>query len=149
VASFQTTPKVKQRGHSHFPARIQASKTDQKIPCQPKQIINKSVRRCEKSIAFDSRLAVIQTRTVNKLPFHFNSIFGLGCWNLPRLPVLTDSLKKNFMPAKAKPNNTAANLGFEAKLWLAADKLRNNMDAAEYKHVVLGLIFLKYISDAF
>ena len=40
-------------------------------------------------------------------------------------------------------------LGFEAKLWLAADKLRNNMDAAEYKHVVLGLIFLKYISDAF
>lgn len=53
------------------------------------------------------------------------------------------------MPAKAKPNNTTANLGFEAKLWLAADKLRNNMDAAEYKHVVLGLIFLKYISDAF
>lgn len=34
-------------------------------------------------------------------------------------------------------------------LWLAADKLRSNMDAAEYKHVVLGLIFLKYISDAF
>ena len=45
--------------------------------------------------------------------------------------------------------NGGANLGFEAKLWLAADKLRNNMDAAEYKHVVLGLIFLKYISDAF
>ena len=44
---------------------------------------------------------------------------------------------------------TAANLGFEAKLWLTADKLRNNMDAAEYKHVVLGLIFLKYISDTF
>jgi len=42
-----------------------------------------------------------------------------------------------------------ANLGFEAKLWLTADKLRNNMDAAEYKHVVLGLIFLKYISDRF
>ncbi len=40
-------------------------------------------------------------------------------------------------------------LGFEATLWQAADKLRNNMDAAEYKHVVLGLIFLKYISDAF
>jgi len=36
---------------------------------------------------------------------------------------------------------TAANLGFEAKLWAAADALRNNMDAAEYKHVVLGLIF--------
>ncbi len=48
----------------------------------------------------------------------------------------------------AKTNN-GANLGFEQKLWAAADKLRNNMDAAEYKHVVLGLIFLKYISDAF
>src|SRR5471030_304199 len=46
-------------------------------------------------------------------------------------------------------SNGGANLGFEAKLWLAADKLRNNMDVAEYKHVVLGLIFLKYISDAF
>ena len=53
------------------------------------------------------------------------------------------------------PNNTAdstnggANLGFERELWKAADALRNNMDAAEYKHVVLGLIFIKYISDAF
>jgi type I restriction enzyme M protein len=37
----------------------------------------------------------------------------------------------------------------EATLWAAADKLRGNLDAAEYKHVVLGLIFLKYISDAF
>ncbi|MBL8541996.1 MAG: SAM-dependent DNA methyltransferase [Betaproteobacteria bacterium] len=46
-------------------------------------------------------------------------------------------------------NNSAATVGFEAKLWAAADALRNNMDAAEYKHVVLGLIFLKYISDAF
>ncbi len=46
-------------------------------------------------------------------------------------------------------NGTAPNLGFEAKLWQAADKLRNNLDAAEYKHVVFGLIFLKYISDAF
>ncbi len=48
-----------------------------------------------------------------------------------------------------KKNGTGANLGFEATLWQAADALRNNMDAAEYKHVVLGLIFLKYISDAF
>lgn len=39
--------------------------------------------------------------------------------------------------------------GLEKKLWRTADKLRKNMDAAEYKHVVLGLIFLKYISDAF
>ena len=46
----------------------------------------------------------------------------------------------------AKNNN---NTNLEQKLWAAADKLRNNMDAAEYKHVVLGLIFLKYISDAF
>lgn len=46
-------------------------------------------------------------------------------------------------------NKGDAKLGFEGKLWKAADKLRNNMDAAEYKHVVLGLIFLKYISDAF
>ena len=45
--------------------------------------------------------------------------------------------------------NSSATIGFEAKLWLTADKLRNNMDAAEYKHVVLGLIFLKYISDTF
>ena len=45
--------------------------------------------------------------------------------------------------------DSSATLGFEAKLWLTADKLRNNMDAAEYKHVVLGLIFLKYISDTF
>ena len=50
---------------------------------------------------------------------------------------------------KAAKAETGANLGFEAKLWAAADALRNNMDAAEYKHVVLGLIFLKYISDAF
>jgi type I restriction enzyme M protein len=50
---------------------------------------------------------------------------------------------------KAGDGGSSANLGFEAKLWLAADKLRNNMDAAEYKHVVLGLIFLKYISDSF
>ena len=48
-----------------------------------------------------------------------------------------------------KTKDSTAHLGFEAKLWMAADKLRNNMDAAEYKHVVLGLIFLKYISDSF
>jgi type I restriction enzyme M protein len=47
------------------------------------------------------------------------------------------------------PSSKGANLGFEKKLWEAADKLRSNMDAAEYKHVVLGLVFLKYISDAF
>ena len=51
---------------------------------------------------------------------------------------------------KSKDSNAStATIGFEAKLWLTADKLRNNMDAVEYKHVVLGLIFLKYISDTF
>jgi type I restriction enzyme M protein len=51
---------------------------------------------------------------------------------------------------RAAPAATnGATLGFETMLWAAADKLRGNMDAAEYKHVVLGLIFLKYISDAF
>lgn len=49
----------------------------------------------------------------------------------------------------ASQTGNGANLGFEDKLWAAAEKLRGNMDAAEYKHVVLGLIFLKYISDAF
>jgi type I restriction enzyme M protein len=53
------------------------------------------------------------------------------------------------MESMAKENNHGANLGFENDLWRAADALRSNMDAAEYKHVVLGLIFLKYISDAF
>lgn len=50
---------------------------------------------------------------------------------------------------KTQSSASTANIGFEAKLWITADKLRNNMDAAEYKHVVLGLIFLKYISDSF
>src|SRR5256885_1985811 len=45
--------------------------------------------------------------------------------------------------------SSAATVGYEAQLWQMADALRGSMDAAEYKHVVLGLIFLKYISDAF
>jgi type I restriction enzyme M protein len=51
--------------------------------------------------------------------------------------------------AKAKSTKTVAEEPLEKQLWKAADKLRKNIDAAEYKHVVLGLIFLKYISDAF
>ena len=47
------------------------------------------------------------------------------------------------------PPNGGATTGYEAELWAMADALRGSMDAAEYKHVVLGLIFLKYISDAF
>jgi len=55
--------------------------------------------------------------------------------------------KAGRKPVKAK--GTGANVGYEAQLWQMADALRGSMDAAEYKHVVLGLIFLKYISDAF
>jgi type I restriction enzyme M protein len=53
------------------------------------------------------------------------------------------------MPRPKKNGNSAATVGYEAQLWQMADTLRGSMDAAEYKHVVLGLIFLKYISDAF
>jgi len=49
----------------------------------------------------------------------------------------------------AKAGSTGTNVGYEAQLWQMADALRGSMDAAEYKHVALGLIFLKYISDAF
>lgn len=49
----------------------------------------------------------------------------------------------------SRVTKTAEPLGFEDVLWKAADKLRGSMDASEYKHVVLGLIFLKYIDDAF
>ena len=45
--------------------------------------------------------------------------------------------------ATAESKTSAANLGFEAKLWLAADKLRKNLEPSDYKHVCLGLIFLK------
>jgi type I restriction enzyme M protein len=74
----------------------------------------------------------------------------------PELPARPSDAAEGAPPESAKKPrakkgapDTSANLGFEAKLWQAADKLRNNMDAAEYKHVVLGLIFLKYISDTF
>lgn len=54
------------------------------------------------------------------------------------------------MKSKTEGNpSTGATIGFEADLWKAADQLRGSMDASEYKHVVLGLLFLKYISDAF
>jgi type I restriction enzyme M protein len=49
----------------------------------------------------------------------------------------------------SRVESSGANLGFEKTLWQTADKMRSNMDAAEYKHVVLGLLFLKHISDAF
>jgi type I restriction enzyme M protein len=51
--------------------------------------------------------------------------------------------------ANGPSGGTQANIGYEEKLWQAADTLRGAMDAAEYKHVVLGLIFLKYVSDSY
>ena len=57
--------------------------------------------------------------------------------------------KKTHTPLEMNPQSTGATTGYEAQLWRMADALRGSMDAAEYKHVVLGLIFLKYISDAF
>ena len=58
-------------------------------------------------------------------------------------------MRNKKQKSNTNTNKNGATLGFEATLYQAADKLRNNMDAAEYKHVVLGLIFLKYISDTF
>lgn len=58
-------------------------------------------------------------------------------------------MAKRAKASKAKAAGSAATVGFEATLWAAADKLRGTMDAAEYTHVVLGLIFHKYISDSF
>ena len=57
--------------------------------------------------------------------------------------------KKKSSGTKATPDANGATVGYEAELWRMANALRGSMDAAEYKHVVLGLIFLKYISDAF
>lgn len=52
-------------------------------------------------------------------------------------------------PKKNVTQENTATIGFEEHLWTAADKLRGNMDASEYKSVILGLIFLKYVSDKF
>lgn len=64
-----------------------------------------------------------------------------------------EKVKQAARAPKEKPmkpaNNTGGDLGFEADLFKAADKLRGNLEPSEYKHVALGLIFLKYISEAF
>ncbi len=57
--------------------------------------------------------------------------------------------KKTRTRSEMRPQSTGATTGYESQLWQMADALRGSMDAAEHKHVVLGLIFLKYISDAF
>lgn len=58
------------------------------------------------------------------------------------------SSTKSQKQATTKSSN-GATIGFEAQRFLAADKLRGDLEPSDYKHVVLGLIFLKYISDAF
>ena len=60
-----------------------------------------------------------------------------------------ENSKESKTNSEKQPNKNSATTGYEAELWQMADALRGSMDAAEYKHVVLGLIFLKYISDAF
>ena len=70
-------------------------------------------------------------------------MFGALDWNFPN--TWTIAMARTTKRHQA----TAATVGHEAELWRMADTLRGSMDAAEYKHVVLGLIFLKYISDAF
>jgi type I restriction enzyme M protein len=56
---------------------------------------------------------------------------------------------KDIARAPARKNGNGGNLGFEADLFLTADKLRKNLEPSDYKHVVLGLIFLRHISNAF
>ena len=68
--------------------------------------------------------------------------------NAEKISVSEETSNKNKQRGAGKTGN-GGSLGFEKKLWDMADKMRGHMDAAEYKHVVLGLIFLKYISDAF
>jgi type I restriction enzyme M protein len=61
----------------------------------------------------------------------------------------TDKSSETTKSKSSKAADHDASLGFESTLWSAADKLRSNLDASEYKNVVLGLIFLKFISDKF
>ena len=62
---------------------------------------------------------------------------------------LTSKKRKSVRPSAAKGKRPTGKESIDKKLWAAADRLRKNIDAAEYKHIVLGLIFLKYISDSF
>ena len=67
----------------------------------------------------------------------------------PAFPIHADERTRTLPKVATKQTNGGATTGYEAELWGMADALRGSMDAAEYKHVVLGLVFLKYISDAF
>jgi type I restriction enzyme M protein len=70
-------------------------------------------------------------------------------FHLCRIALLAINHSMSGISYAKPPRNANSALGFEAQLWAAADKMRGYMDASEYKHVCLGLIFLKYISDAF
>src|SRR4051812_10472936 len=63
--------------------------------------------------------------------------------------LLHKRLDRQKSMAQTDTSKNGSSLGFEAELFRAADKLRGNMEPSDYKHVALGLIFLKYISDAF
>ena len=63
-----------------------------------------------------------------------------------RVKILTT---KRSVKSTEQSSENGATTGYEAQLWAMADALRGSMDAAEYKHVVLGLLFLKYVSDAY
>jgi len=80
--------------------------------------------------------------TITILDGERNKVKELNLFNIS-----TANAEKTLNNIKKKKKTTNGSLN--AVLWAAADKLHKNMDAAEYKHVVLGLIFLKYISDAF
>ena len=69
--------------------------------------------------------------------------------DLAGLPPVATAEPKAARGKKGNANGNGANLGFEAQLFLAADKLRKNLEPSDYKHVALGLIFLKHISIAF
>ncbi len=76
-----------------------------------------------------------------------------GCWQRTPPPIAVGAALKGWseggLSKDGATQGNGANLGFEKEMWEAANRLRGHMDASEYKHVVLGLIFLKYISDAF
>ena len=82
-----------------------------------------------------------------------NNLQASEATGLPAAPACASHLPARSAQAGADRSRNAAQagatVGYEAQLWRMADALRGSMDAAEYKHVVLGLIFLKYISDAF
>ena len=74
---------------------------------------------------------------------------GAACASLRERPTRAASSGVASADAPTNANLAPPTLARPARPWSAADKLRNNLDASEYKHVLLGLIFLKYISDAF